>query len=86
MGWTITLGWGQLGGVPAINAFGVEVAEGDARPPIAIQMIDQSQRINVTGSQGVQIAGANSTQQQTISDAFGKLIAAVDGANEPAKN
>jgi hypothetical protein len=74
-------GMGQLGGVAAINAFGVEVAEGDARPPIAIQMIDQSQQINVTGSQGVQIAGANSIQQQTISDAFGKVIAAVDGAN-----
>lgn len=72
-------GQGLLGGVAKINGFGTDVVEGEARSPISL-VIDQSQHIEITGSQGVQIAGAYSTQQQNISDAFEKVIAAIDGA------
>ena len=72
-------GQGLLGGVAKINGYGTEVIEGGATPPISV-VVDQSQRIQVTGSQGVQISGAHSNQQQTISDAFEKVITALDNA------
>lgn len=72
-------GEGLMCGVARINAFGVDVVEGEARSPIAVHL-DYSQQIHVQGSQGVQIAGANSEQNQTITDAFERVIAAVDGA------
>ena len=65
--------------VVRINAFGTKVIEGDAKPPTSI-VVDQSQRIQVTGSQGVQISGAHSHQMQTISDAFDKVITALNDA------
>lgn len=65
--------------VVEINAFGTQVIEGDAKSPISV-VVDQSQQIQVTGSQGVQISGAYSSQQQTISDAFDKVITALDNA------
>ena len=65
--------------VAKINGFGTDVMEGEEKPPIAIA-IDQSQQITVSGSQGVQIAGAHSSQHQTMTDAFEKVITAVDGA------
>ncbi len=63
-----------------INAAGIDVIEGTSAPPIAIQ-IDQSQRIAVHRSQGVQIAGANSQQQQTITDALQKLVRDIDASS-----
>lgn len=60
-----------------INAAGIDVVEGTSPPPIAV-LIDQSQRIDVRDSQGVQIAGANSRQQQTIREAFEHIIQAID--------
>jgi hypothetical protein len=63
-----------------INALGTDVIEGEAASPIPV-VVDQSQHIHVTGSQGVQIAGHHSIQQQSISDAFEKVISAIDGAN-----
>jgi hypothetical protein len=66
--------------VVRINAVGTDVIEGERTSPIPV-VIDQSQHIQVTGSQGVQIAGHHSTQQQSISDAFEKVISAIDGAN-----
>jgi hypothetical protein len=63
--------------VVRINAAGVDVVEGTSTPPIAVH-IDQSQRIDVRDSQGVQIAGANSSQQQTIQDSFEHILQAID--------
>jgi hypothetical protein len=63
-----------------INAAGIDVVEGISTPPIAVH-IDQSQNIAVHASQGVQIAGANSHQQQTISDALQQLIRDVDASS-----
>jgi hypothetical protein len=63
-----------------INAAGVDVFEGTSTPPIAVH-IDQSQRIEVRDSQGVQIAGANSSQQQTISDSFEHIFQAIESTN-----
>jgi hypothetical protein len=65
-----------------INAAGIDVVEGTAMAPLAIQ-IDQSQRIDIRDSQGVQIAGANSSQQQKIQDAFEHIIQTVESANIP---
>lgn len=65
-----------------INAAGIDVVEGTTTSPIAVH-IDQSQRIEVRNSQGVQIAGANSSQQQTIQDAFEHIIQTIDSAEIP---
>jgi hypothetical protein len=73
-------GQGLLGGVAKINGFGTAVIEEDKEPPIPI-VVDQRQYIQVTGSQAVQIAGAHSEQHQTITDAFGKVVTALDNAN-----
>ena len=70
-----------VGGRAEINAFGVDIVEGTAASPIAVH-IDQSQHITVSGSQSVQIAGANSHQQQTT-DAFESIISAIATANIP---
>lgn len=64
-------------GYAKINGAGVDVVEGTVSAPIALH-VDQSQRIDVRDSQGVQIAGANSRQQQTIRDAFENIIQAID--------
>ena len=63
-----------------INAAGIDIVEGVAVAPIAIH-VDQSQRIDVRDSHGVQIAGANSHQRQTVSDAFESIIQAIDVAD-----
>jgi hypothetical protein len=73
-------GRGILAAVVAINGFGTAVIEEDKPAPIPV-VIDQRQYIKVISSQGVQIAGANSQQQQTISDAFEKVVNALDDAN-----
>jgi hypothetical protein len=62
-----------------INGAGIDIVEGTSTPPIAIH-IDQSQSIAVHESQGVQIAGANSQQQQTIGDALQNLIHDIDAS------
>ena len=71
-----------LEGTARINADGVDVVEGEAEPPFAIK-IDHSQTINVTGSMGVQIAGANSNQKQTVTHSFEEIIAAFEEAPVP---
>jgi hypothetical protein len=60
-------------GMGKINAFGVDVIEGNLRPPIAITLHDR--RISVTGSTNVQIGDANT---QGVSIEISKLTAAVD--------
>jgi hypothetical protein len=46
-----------------ISAYGVDVIEGEAKPPIAIN-IDAS--VNVHGSQGVQIGGSGNVQNVSL--------------------
>ena len=58
-------GDGILGGYARINGFGTAVIEEDREPPTPV-VVDQRQYIQVTASQAVQIAGANSEQHQTI--------------------
>jgi hypothetical protein len=70
---------GLIAGTARIKSFGVDVVEGTTPAPVAIQ-VDQSQRIDIRGSQGVQIAGAHSNQHQTLSDAFERIISAIDSA------
>ena len=76
-------GQGLLGAVTQINGFGVAVVEGDAEPPISV-VIDQSQTVHVSNAHGVQIAGANSNQEQTITSALEQLITAI--ANAPVSD
>jgi hypothetical protein len=80
-------GDGVLGGAAKINAFRTDVVEGSREPPIPM-VLDQRQYINVISSQAVQIAGANSQQQQSLADTFEKVVNALDNANvsEAEKN
>jgi hypothetical protein len=80
-------GMGLLGGVAAINGFGTDVIEGEVAAPIPIQVVDQRQQITVSDSHGVQIAGANSSQQQSVTEALDAVISAIDKAavSEPEK-
>ena len=73
-------GQGVLGGVAKINGHGTAVIEEDAEPSIPV-IVDQRQYVQVTGSQAVQIAGAHSEQHQTITDAFEKVVTALDNAS-----
>lgn len=67
-----------------INAFGVDVIEGNREPPISLVHIDQSSHmdqshhVSVSASQGVQIAGDKSNQQQTITNAFEEILSTID--------
>jgi hypothetical protein len=63
-----------------INAAGIDIVEGTSTPPIAVHL-DQSQNISIHGSQGVQIAGANSQLQQMISDVLQNLIHDIDASS-----
>ena len=71
-------------GVGKISALGVDVIEGEQKAPLPIH-IDQShnvQNIHIEGQNGgVQVAGAQSHQNQSIEQDIGKLISAVNGAN-----
>jgi hypothetical protein len=73
-------GDGIIGGAAKINGFGTAVVEESEKPPIPV-IIDQRQYVNVVSSQAVQIAGSNSQQQQTVTDAFEKVVNALDNAN-----
>lgn len=73
-----------MAGVGKINAFGVDVIEGERQSPLPIQ-IDQSQHvqhIHIEGQHGgVQVAGAHSHQEQSNHQHIEKLISAIDGAS-----
>jgi len=73
-----------MAGVGKINAFGIDVIEEERTAPLPIQ-IDQSQHvqhIHIEGQHGgVQVAGAHSSQQQSIEQHIEKLISAIDGAS-----
>jgi hypothetical protein len=70
-------------GIMKITGRGVDVMEGTAQPPISIHHIDQSQHVTVTGSTGVQIAGDNANQNQTVTHRVENLIRAIDSAPVP---
>ena len=63
-------------GYGSITAFGVDVVEGNVKPPIAVT-IDSS--INVSASQGVQIGGHGNVQNMSFD--IEKMISMVDSAN-----
>lgn len=69
------IGRGYRAGHGSITAYGVDVVEGNVRPPIAVT-IDSS--INVSGSQAVQIGGQGNLQNVTLD--VEKMITMVDSA------
>jgi hypothetical protein len=79
-------GMGLLSGFAKINDFGVKVLEAGVEPPIRIS-IDVSRRTNVLREQQAPIA-ASTAQQQMITDALEKVIAAINQADvsEQQKN
>jgi hypothetical protein len=79
-------GMGLLSGFAKINDFGVRVLEAGVEPPIRIS-IDVSRRTNVLREQQAPIA-ASTAQQQMITDALEKVIAAINQADvsEQQKN
>ncbi len=70
------MGRGYRAGHGSITAFGVDVVEGNVRPPIAVT-IDSS--VNVSSSQGVQIGGLGNVQNVTLD--VEKMINMVDSAD-----
>ena len=73
-------GMGQLSGFAKINDFGVEVLESGVASPIQIS-IDERRRTSVPRREQAPIA--TSTQhQQMITDALGKVITAINQADE----
>ncbi len=75
----ITWGFKDIGtglGSGQITSYGTEIIEGEAAPPIAITMIDNS--IKVTDSSGVQI-GQGNVQNVTLD--IEKLMVAIDHSN-----
>ena len=79
-------GMGLLSGFAKINDFGVKVLEAGVEPPIRIS-IDESRRTNVRREQQAPIV-ASTPQQQMITDALEKVIAAINQAavSEEHKN
>jgi hypothetical protein len=79
-------GMGQLSGFAKINDFGVKVLEAGVEPPIRISF-DESQRTTVPQQQQAPIA-PSTPQQQMITEALEKVIAAIDQADvsEEEKN
>jgi hypothetical protein len=67
-----------------INAFGVDVIEGNREAPISLVQVDQSSPVqeshhrSVSPSQGVQIAGDESNQEQTMANPFDEIVCMID--------
>jgi hypothetical protein len=72
-------GMGLLSGFAKINDFGVKVLEAGVGSPIRIS-IDESRRTTVPGRQQAPIA-ASTPQQQVITEALEKVIAAINQAD-----
>ena len=79
-------GTGLLSGFAKINDFGAKVLEGGVAPPIRIS-IDESRRTTVPQHQQAQV-GPSTPQQQVITEALEKVIAAINQADvsEQEKN
>ena len=67
---------GLVGVMARITAHGVDVAEGEAKSPIAIHF-HEDKSVNITGSQGVVVGNSN---VQTLDFDVQKLIQAIDGS------
>ena len=76
-------GMGLLSGFAKINDFGVEVLEGDVSAPLRIS-IDESRRSTVSKREQAPIAG-RTPQQQMITEALEKVIAAINEADVSEK-
>ena len=76
-------GMGLLSGFAKINDFGVEVLEGDVSAPLRIS-IDESRRSTVSKREQAPIAG-RTPQQQMITEALEKVIAAINQADVSAQ-
>jgi hypothetical protein len=67
-----------------INAFGVDVIEGNRAAPISLVHVDQtspmqqSDDTSVSSSPGVQIAGDKSSQEQTMTNPFDEIVGMID--------
>jgi len=67
-----------------INAFGVDVIEGNRAAPISLVQVDQSSPVqesdqrSVSPSEGVQIAGDESKQEQTMTNPFDEIVCMID--------
>ena len=81
-----TTGMGLLSGFAKINDFGIQVIEAGVAPPIQIS-IDQSRR-TAFPQKGKASVAASTPQQQMITDALEKVIAAINEADvsEQEKN
>src|ERR1700732_4836994 len=79
-------GMGLLSGFAKINDLGVKVLEGGIAPPISIS-IDKNRRTSVPRQQQAPI-GESTSQQQVITEALEKVIAAINQADvaEQEKN
>jgi hypothetical protein len=72
-------GMGLLAGFAKINELGVKVLEGGVESPIRIS-IDESRRTSVSRQQQAPIA-ASTPQQEAITEALEKVIAAINQAD-----
>ena len=72
-------GMGLLSGFARINDFGVKVLEGGVEPPIRIS-IDKSRRTNISKHEQTPVV-PSTPQQQQITEALEKVIAAIDQAD-----
>ena len=72
---------GLLSGFAKINDLGIKVLEGGVAPPIRIS-IDESRRTKVPRQQQ-EPSAAITSQQQIVSDALEKVIAAINQADVP---
>jgi hypothetical protein len=79
-------GMGLLSGFAKINDLGVKVLEGGVAPPISISF-DKSRRTSVPRQQQAPI-GESTSQQEVITEALEKVIAAINQADvsEQEKN
>jgi hypothetical protein len=74
-------GMGLLAGFAKINELGVKVLEGGVESPIRIS-IDESRRTGIPRQQQAPI-GASTPQQEGITEALEKVIAAINQADVP---
>lgn len=74
-------GGGPQYGHGRISAFGIDVIEGSATPPIAIT-IDQSRNVTVSGSQNVQIGDSNSMDLAYVFNQLSQAIEESNGSEE----
>ena len=70
----------NIGGTAKITAHGVDVIEGNIKPPIAIH-VSKNQTINISGSSGFQVGDHNS---QSIKIGIEALVQEIDSSSASA--